>query len=209
MKREFDVAEDLITPRIATQLIPAFNAAYEMAFHAADSVDFLGGVFRGQTLPHLINYAVDYELRRRAEAGIIPFECSVIPNSRRNHLHIELRRNGTLLTVSQTHNQLELPRNCEYRNSYCMDGQYALEGFDDGLRSSNKEVYAILTHVRGNRAPQYLMCGIPTPDMTAWAQLVDLFNVSKGLHIVDESPISNDIQLSFVHHLKRVAEQNQ
>lgn len=197
MKREVDIRTDLITPRIALSLISAFKSAYGMASFAVESVDFLGGELGEQIMPHLKNWAVEYELRRRSVGGIIPFECTVASNSRKNHKHIELRKDGFVLTVSQTHGMSTMPRECAFRNDHNLDGQMALADFDSCSLMQGSEVYAILTHSGGLDAPAFVLCGIPNTDMTAWAQHVNLFSVVSGLSVVDESPITDDIKLDF------------
>lgn len=206
MKKEVNIDSDLITPKVAMSLIPAFTAAYDMALYAADTIDFLGWAeLRNQFLPHLKNWAVEYELQRRAKEGIIPFDCSVVPNSRKNHQHIELHANGFILTVSQTHNIYSMPRDCVFRNDHCMDGQLALEGFEpEEVYSGN--IYAILTHGRGLTAPSYILCGIPMPNMKSWAQSVNLFDLVKGMTLVDNSPVDDDIKLDYRNKAKERAE---
>lgn len=197
MKKTIDICSDLITPRIALSLIPAFKAAYGMASFAADSVDFLGGALREQIMPHLKNWAVEYELHRRSVEGIIPFDCSTVPNVRKNHRHIELRKNGFVLTVSQTHTLYSLPRECVFRNDRNLDGQIALGGFETDSGEAGGEIYAILTHGQGSSAPAYIVCGIPNPNMTAWAQHVNLYNVIRDITLLDETPVTDEIKLDF------------
>lgn len=200
MKEEsiVDICKDLMTPAIATCLIPAFTSAYGMAVSAAESIDFLGKWdLQEQILPYLKNWAVEYELLRRSRQGIIPFGCDVIPNSRKNHRHIELHRNGYILTVSQIHHLTSLPRECIFRNDHCLDGQFVMSGFGEGANGLCKEVYAIMTHGQGMDSPSFICCGIPAPNMKSWAQHVNLFDVVKGLSIVDESPITEDIKLDY------------
>lgn len=207
MKDDVDLCADLITPRIAVSLIPAFTSAYSMATSTAESIDFLGGwEFRDLIIPHLKNWAVEYELHRRAKEGILPFECSLAPNSRNNHLHVELRRDGFVLTISQTHRQGQIPRECVFRNDHCMDGQIALEEFAASHTPSGKEVYAIITHGCGLDSPSFILCGIPDPEMRFWAQHVNLFEVVRDLSIVDESPVTQEIQLDYRAKVRELAD---
>lgn len=106
---------ELITPEVARAITSSVNTAYALADQVAKEYDFLGGELNNQIRPHLRNWAVEWELNRRATAHIIPFTSSFEENIRRNHRHLELRSNGYLLTVSQTHNALELPRECVFR----------------------------------------------------------------------------------------------
>lgn len=197
MKKEINIRSDLITPRVALSFISAFKSAYGMASFAADSVDFLGGELKAQIMPHLKNWAVEFELQRRCIEGIIPFECTFEANSRRNHKHIELRSNGFVLTVSQTHSINAIPRECVFRNDHNWDGQMALSGFDSDSSSAAKDVYAILTHGQGFLTPAFILCGIPNSDMTSWAQHENLFSLVAGMSAVDESPATEDIKLDF------------
>lgn len=207
MKRNIDICSDLMTPRIALSLVPAFKAAYGMASFAADTIDFLGGALREQIIPHLKNWAVEYELHRRSIEGIIPFDCTIVQNSRKNHRHIELHRDGFVLTVSQTHTLYSLPRECVFRNDHNLDGQIALEGFDADAGESSGEIYAILTHGQGSFAPAFIACGIPNPNMTAWAQHVNLYNIIHGITLLDESPVTDDIKLDFRNKAKKQAKE--
>lgn len=208
MKRDINLRTDLVTPSVAMTLIPAFIASYGMATFAADTVDFLGGwEIREQILPHLKNWAVEYELQRRAREGIIPFECTIVPNVRKNHRHVELRKDGFVLTVSQTHSIRAMPRDCVFRNDHCMDGQIALAGFESGDSDASKEIYAILTHGNGTAAPSFVLCGIPNPDMTSWAQHVNLFDVAKGMSVVDPSPVDDEILLDYRIKVKELAKE--
>lgn len=202
MKKDINLSTDLITPNVAMSLIPAFSASYGMAAFVADTVDFLGWELREQILPHLKNWAVEYELQRRAKEGIIPFTCSLVPNSRKNHRHIELRKNGFVITVSQTHSINAMPRDCVFRNDYCMDGQIALSGFGSGEPDASKEVYAILTHGCGATVPSFILCGIPASNMSLWAQHVNLFEVVKNMTIIDTSPVDDDIKLDYREKVK-------
>lgn len=206
MKRDIDIRKDLITPDVAASLIPAFAAAYGMAVSVADSIDFLGGwELREQIIPHLKNWAVEYELHRRAIAGTIPFECTVVPNIRKNHNHIELRKNGFVLTVSQTHSIRSMPRECIFRNDRCMDGQLALSGFESRDHDGSKEIYAILTHGRGLVSPAFILCGIPNPNMSSWAKHEDLYQITNGITVIDTSPIDDDIVLDYREQVKEHA----
>lgn len=206
MKKDVDLCADLITPSIAVSLIPAFVSAYDMAASAADSTEFLGGPLRKQIIPHLKNWAVDYELHRRAKEGIIPFECSFVFNSRKNHEHIELRKDGFVLTVSQTHTFQSMPRESIFRNDYCIDGQIALAEFEP--EDSSKEVYAILTHGWNSASPNFLFCGIPNHNMTCWAQHANLYDIAGGLNIVDESPVTEEIKLDYKEKVKKLAKES-
>lgn len=190
-----DIRNDLITPSVALSLIPAFSAAYELATLAANDYNFLGGDLRAQILPHLRNWAVEYELKRRALSGSIPFAGSFESNSRNNHRHLELRNGVFLLTVSQTHRITELPRDCVFRNEHCINGQYVMDEFDYDL--STKCIYAILTHGRGKDAPGYILCGIPSPDMKTWAQAVNLYDIVGNLEIIDSSPVTEEVKLGY------------
>lgn len=207
MKRNIDICSDLITPSIALSLIPAFKSAYGMASFAAETIDFLGGGLGEQIMPHLKNWAVEYELHRRSVEGIIPFECSIVPNSRKNHRHIELRRNGFVLTVSQTHGIHSMPRECVFRNDHNLDGQIALEGFCSNSTEYDKEIYAILTHGQGTSAPAFILCGIPNKGMTLWAQHINLYSVISGISIVDKLPVTDDIKLDFRDKAKEHAKE--
>ena len=198
-----DLTAELITPAVASSLISAFMSAYEMAVSASDEIDFLGGDLREQIMPHLRNWAVEYEINRRALSGILPFTCNFENNSRNNHRHLELRRGDYLLTISQTHRFFDLPRDSVFRNEYCMNGQYCLEGFDESVDSSSKNIYAILTHGGGHTTPNFILCGIPAPDMRSWAQSVNLFNVAGTLEIVDSTPVTDEIQLGFRDSVKK------
>lgn len=190
-----DIRDNLITPSVALSLIPAFSAAYELATLAANDYKFLGGDLKEQILPHLRNWAVEYELKRRALSGFIPFTGSFESNSRNNHRHLVLRNGIFLLTVSQTHRITELPRDCVFRNEYSINGQYIMDEFD--VDSSEKSVYAILTHGHGKDAPGYILCGIPSPDMKTWAQAVNLYDVVGNLEIVDSAPVTDEIKLGY------------
>lgn len=204
MKKLVNICTDLITAEVALQLIPAFTAAYGMAISAIDSVDFLGGIFRKQNLPHLTNWAVEYELQRRANEGIIPFSCSIVSNRSGNHVHTELHKDGFLLTASQTHRIYEIPRDCVFRNEHSWDGQIAMEGFEDDDPCSDKEIYAVLTHGWGNGGLAYVFCGIPSPQMSEWVQGVNLFDVAKGMSVIDETPVDEDIKLDFREKVKKI-----
>lgn len=204
MNKDINIRTDLITPNVAASIIPAFAASYGMAAFVADTVDFLGWEFREQILPHLKNWAVEYELHRRAKQGILPFECFIVPNARKNHNHIELRKNGFILTVSQTHSIKSMPRDCIFRNDHCMDGQIALAGFES-RNSEKKSVYAILTHGCGISAPKYILCGIPNPNMSSWAQHVNLYELVNGLSVEDTSPVDDDIKLDYRDKVKEIA----
>ena len=207
MKKEVNLRTDLLTPSITMSLLPAFISSYGMATFVADTVDFLNWEIREQILPHLKNWAVEYELQRRAKEGIIPFDCSIVPNSIKNHRHIELRKNGFVLTVSQTHSIREMPRDCVFRNDHCMDGQIALSGFESGDSEITKEIYAILTHGKGLMAPSFVLCGIPNRDMTSWDQHVNLFDIVKGISVSDPSPVDNDIMLDYRVKVKELAKE--
>lgn len=209
MKRNIDIRSDLITPRIALSLIPAFKSAYGMAAYTADTIDFLGGELRDQIMPHLKNWAVEYELHRRCVEGIIPFASSYVQNSRKNHQHIELRKDGFVLTVSQTHRIHSIPRECVFRNDYNLDGQLVMDGcgFEDPEVAG--DVYAILTHGQGVATPGFVLCGIPNTNMTFWTQHVNLFNAIRGINIVDDSPVNEDIKLDFRDAVKRRAKEAQ
>ncbi len=149
----------------------------------------------------LKNWAIEYELDRRAREGLIPFESSFVPNSRKNHNHLELRKGNFVLTVSQTPNALSVPRECVFRNDYCYDGQLAIEGFGQEA-SEGKCVYGILTHGYGTALPSFVCCGIPTPDMQAWAQQIDLNGIVRGMKIVDESPADKEIKLDYKNAIR-------
>lgn len=206
MRTAINILSKLITPTVAMTLLPAFKASYGMAAYAADTFDFLGWEkFREQIIPHLKNWAIEYELQRRAKEGIIPFECSVVSNSKRNHNHIELRKDGFVLTVSQTHGINSMPRECVFRNEHCMDGQIALSGFESGDSEFSNEVYAILTHGGGGPSPTFVLCGIPNPNMSSWAQHVNLIDIVHGITLVDPSPINDDIKLDYRNKVKELA----
>ncbi|MEA4954365.1 MAG: hypothetical protein VB096_02455 [Pseudoflavonifractor sp.] len=197
MKRNIDICSDLITPRVALSLIPAFKSAYGMAAYTADTIDFLGGELKEQILPHLKNWAVEYELHRRCAEGIIPFDSSFALNSRKNHRHLELRRDGFVLTVSQTPHIHSMPRECIFRNDHNLDGQLIMEGCGLDDLEGNGDVYAILTHGQGSATPGFVLCGIPNVNMTYWSQHVNLLSAVRDIAIVDESPVNDDIQLDF------------
>lgn len=201
MVKNVDIEKDIITPSVAMVLLPAFTAAYALAKEAADTFDFLGGALGRQILPHLKNWAVEYELDRRAREGMLPFESCFVPNSRMNHKHLELRQGNFVLTVSQTPHVWSLPRDCVFRNDYCLNGQIAMEGFEPAF-SAEKNIYGILTHGYGSALPSFVCCGIPTPDMGAWAQQVDLNSVVRGLTIVDSEPVDDEIVLDFKNALR-------
>lgn len=198
MENHIELLPKLITPNIAVALIPAFTAAYEMAFEAATNIDFLAWDLRPQILPHLKNWAVEFELKRRAEQGKIPFQCEVVQNKRKNHRHIELINKNLIITVSQVSRPTELPRESIFRNQYSIDGQTVLEPFysADSLPEETP-IYAILTHGWQTQAPAFISCGIPAPDMACWTQYLDIFEMVRNLSLVDASPITQDIKLEF------------
>lgn len=45
--------------------------------------------------------------------------------------------------------------------------------------------------------PSFVCCGIPTPDMRAWAQQVDLHSIVRGMTIVDSAPVDEEIKLGY------------
>ncbi len=61
MAQNINLASEIITPRVAMALLPAFTSAYALAEEAAETFDFLGGSLKRQILPHLKNWAVEYE----------------------------------------------------------------------------------------------------------------------------------------------------
>jgi hypothetical protein len=195
MNRNVNLRADLITPNVALSLIPVFTSAYGLAISVVESYDFLSGNLKRQALPYIKNWAVEHEFHRRAKAGTIPFEGDFIWNSRKNHQHVELKKDGFILTVSQTPNIHSVPRDCVFRNKHCLDGQIALAGFED--EGSDKNIYAILTHGCGETAPSFILCGIPSPDMKSWAQHVNLFEVARGMEVIDSSPVTEEIKLTF------------
>ena len=199
----FDLKSNLITPSVALKLVPAFISAYELALSAANDIDFLGGDLRYQILPHLRNWAVEFELNRRSQLGLLPFSSSFESNSRNNHLHLELRKDNILLTVSQTHRFNDLPRECVFRNEYCEDGQYCMEGFEEDVDSTDKSIYAILTHGRGKTAPGFILCGIPSPDMKKWSQAVNVLDAVHNLDFIDDEPVTEEIHLGFRSSVKK------
>lgn len=199
----FDIRSDLITPAVALALIPAFTSAYELAASAANEVEFLGGELGDQIQPHLRNWAVEYELNRRAQLGLLPFSGSFECNSRNSHRHLELRRNDMLLTVSQTHRCYDLPRDCVFRNELSLNGQYCMDGFEEGIDNPEKSIYAILTHGNGKRSPGFILCGIPSPDMKRWSQAVNLFDIVGNIEIVDDAPVTEEIHLGYRETLKK------
>lgn len=148
-------------------------------------------------MPNLRNWAVEYELHRRSKEGILPFESKFVFNSRHNHQHLELKYDGFILTVSQTHFLTDLPRECIFRNEHCLDGQMAISGFDPDVDDDEKNIYAILTHGHASSTPNFLLCGIPSPDMKSWAQCVNLLEYTKGFQIIDPSPATDEIVLDF------------
>lgn len=195
MTRNINLNADLITPNVAMSLIPVFTSAYGLAISAAESYDFLGGDLKQQILPHLKNWAVEQELHRRIKDGTIPFDGSFVWNSSKNHKHLELQKDGFILTVSQTQSLQSVPRDCVFRNSHCLDGQLAMAGFQDD--NNPNHIYAILTHGRGTYSPSYILCGIPSPDMRSWAQHLNLFEVVHGMRVLDPSPVTEEIKLAF------------
>ena len=201
MAKNIDIEKEIITPSVAIALLPAFTSAYALAKEAVDSFDFLGGPLKRQIFPHLKNWAVEYELDRRAREGSLPFESCFVPNSRMNHKHLELRQGNYVLTVSQTPNVWSMPRDCVFRNDYCLNGQIALDGFEPEFDEENS-VYCILTHGYGSPLPSFVCCGIPTPNMKAWAQQVDLHNVIRGLSIIESAPVDEEIVLDFKKALR-------
>lgn len=202
MEKSILIEEELITPRVAMAIIPAFTSAYALAKEAAETFDFLGGPLSRQILPHLKNWAVEYELDRRCREGILPFESCFVHNSRMNHKHLELRQGDFVLTVSQTPNVWAMPRDCIFRNDHCLNGQVALVGFEPEFNNES-QVYGILTHGYAASLPSFVCCGIPAPDMRSWAQQVDLHKVVKHLAVVDEVPrVEEEIVLGFKNALQ-------
>lgn len=200
----FDLKTDLITPRVAATLIPAFEAAYDLASFVANEHPFLSGELKEQIIPYLKNWAVEFELHRRTLTGAIPFIGSFENNSRNNHRHLELQMGRCLLTVSQTHREYELPRDCVFRNEHCLNGQMVLKEFRTDIHS--KTIYAILTHGRGLETPGFIMCGVPNPDMKSWAQAVNLYDVVGNLEVVDVAPVSDEVKLGFRESVARKIE---
>lgn len=201
MTSNINLVNDIITPSVAMALLPAFSSAYALAEEAVETFEFLGGPLKRQILPHLKNWAVEYELNRRVQNGLIPFESNFVPNSRKNHKHLELRQENFILTVSQTPNVWSLPRDCVFRNDYCLSGQTAIEGFEMEI-SEDKCVYGILTHGYSSSLPSFVCCGIPTPDMRAWAQQVDLRGIVRGLTVIDPAPVDEEIKLGYKNEIR-------
>lgn len=170
MTSNINLVNDIITPSVAMALLPAFSSAYALAEEAVETFEFLGGPLKRQILPHLKNWAVEYELNRRVQNGLIPcvqnglipFESNFVPNSRKNHKHLELRQENFILTVSQTPNVWSLPRDCVFRNDYCLSGQTAIEGFEMEI-SEDKCVYGILTHGYSSSLPSFVCWVFPLP----------------------------------------------
>lgn len=202
MENNIDICADLITPRVARSLIPAFITAYGLATIAANDIDFLGGELKGQIMPHLRNWAIEYELNRRAHLGSIPFTGTFENNSRKNHRHLELRHGRFLLTISQTHRITDLPRDCVFRNEHCLNGQLVMEEFDSRVDTELKNIYAILTHGHGIDSPGYILCGIPSSDMKSWVQAVNLYDVVGKLEVVDKAPITEEVKLGYRETVK-------
>ena len=196
MRNNIELLPSLITPRVALALIPAFTSAYAMAIEVADAIDFLRGDLRSQIIPHLKNWAVEFELKRRSDEGSIPFWCNVTMNERKNHKHIELHTDKWILTVSQVHTPMYLPREALYRNELNLDGQIALEGFDSE-DSTDGEIYAILTHGWQTNNPAFINCGILSPNGTCWVQQMDVLNAAQRMTVLDVSPVTENIKLEF------------
>lgn len=148
MKNCSDLLSTLITPQVALTLVPAFTSAYSMAVDTSNSVDFLGGELRTQILPYLKNWALDFEIKRRSEKGLIPFQCKFVFNKAKNHSHIELKNSDWHLTVSQVCRPADIPRESIFRNKYSFDGQMSFPAFglEEDIDRSRGKIYAILTH---------------------------------------------------------------
>lgn len=196
---------ELITPQLASSLVAAFNAAYGLAQSTANDVSFLGGELKSQILPHLRNWAVEFELNRRSRLGLLPFDSSFVVNKKKNHKHIELINDQFVLTVSQVHKCNMVPREAIFRNDRCLDGQIALDMFEpDVYDNSSEKIYAILTHGWQTPVPSFILCGIPSPNMNFWAQHVNVMELAQRITVVDDSPITDDIAMEYREKMKEL-----
>ena len=208
MTNSCDLLTNLITPQVAMSLVPAFMSAYSMADDASKSIDFLGGELRTQIAPHLKNWALEFEIKRRAEKGLIPFHCEFVTNKSRNHSHVELLSGNWRLTVSQVCRPLDIPRESIFRNKHSLDGQlyFSASGIEEyDVSCENGRIYAILTHGWQTAIPAFINCGIPSSDMKSWVQHLDMLELLRDMATEDPLPPNDDIILEFNNHIDEKA----
>lgn len=190
-----DYLLQLIPASAALQLVPAVVSAYSLAKDVTNDLDLFAGPLGMQAYPHIRNLAVDFQLQRLSQSGILPMECAIRQNVKHSHFHLELHKPGVIMTVSHVHRETALPRKAHFRNKLCMDGQISMGGWEQES-DYDRDTYVILTHGGHGFTPTFVCCGIPDADMKSWAQLRNLMREMPKLTI-SPPEIDEEIKIEF------------
>jgi hypothetical protein len=167
---------------------PAIHRAYRMVNLLVQDTSWINWHVGRDLIGYLKRVAVDYEIKRLIDEKRLPdcYGYRIAPNVADNCYHLEVFGPNSILTISQVRRPTSVPRHALFRANHGVGNQTTLGLFEDDYDITDKPFYFILTHGFGGEEPEFIVLGMPNPEVTQWIKVVNLF---KEIHVVDTNEI--------------------
>ncbi|MDD3839227.1 MAG: hypothetical protein PHP06_01460 [Clostridia bacterium] len=208
-----DVLNESVPKETQVEIAKIIKRSYNIVKHIEKDKDYFDSLLAKNILTYLSSIVVEIQLEKAIKSNVLPYKCSVIPNSANNHYHLEMKTydDKYIFTVNQTANKNYTPRLSIFRANHSLNNQITIEDFLGIKRKQSDSIYLLITHGHYRNKLNFITIGIPQPYITGW---VDKINLLEQSYIVEalnseehkEEKIENDIALEIKDLItKRVA----
>ncbi len=178
---------------IRSRFVQPIFRAYRLADALLKDVPWLNWQLGKDVKGQLRRVAVDFEIKKLVEIEGLSskFSYKISPNVAENCHHIVLHGERSILTSNFVQSKNRSPRHALFRNNYGISNQYYWD-FDNGnlVACIDQTPYFLLTHGPAGNEPQFIMLGMPTPDLRAWIS-GSRINLLKEPYVVDTNSVEH------------------
>ncbi|RPK02403.1 hypothetical protein EH11_01733 [Bacillus subtilis] len=182
-------AKELINKEIPLSVrrhfVPLVQNGYDLVTECMKKNTFLQWSIGERHRGYLDHIAVEYVLRDAAQSGTLGLKSSIIPNSNRSALHLELESDNLKITVSRTSSKFKTARSAKFRSMLQKSNQlYWTEDYE----IKEEPGYLQLTHGNDNGHLVFANLGIPD-NKGGWYDFIDL---TKEINLIKNKNIEEN-----------------
>lgn len=162
---------------IRRNFVNLIQTGYDLVTQSMNETSFFKWDIGKRHRGYLDHIAVEYGLYEAALNGTVNLKPSVVPNSNRSALHLELESQNMKLTVSRVSDKFKTARNAKFRSILQKSNQLY---WTETNEIKEEPAYLQLTHGNEDGKLSFANLGIPD-NKGGWYDFLDL---TKELHIV-------------------------
>lgn len=177
---------------VRSQFVPMVSRAYSVVEQLMTDNEILNWSIGNNMRGYLINTAVEYEFKRMIESGRLPLSYRIGSNLRKNHQHIEVCSNHSILTISQMKNSNKPPRKAYFRANLGYSNQLMMQFLEDDIKVIDSPLYIVLTHGSKHGNLEFVNLGMPQPHLNTWISCIELMQEPQLIENTELSRIDTE-----------------